>query len=587
MKASIRPRTSASTVRPRRRATDAFDSVLRTTFGIRRLRPGQRDVIDSVLSGADTFALMPTGAGKSLCYQLPALQLPGMVLVVSPLISLMRDQLAKLEEMGIPAVQVNSSLKREEETAALETIAAGRCRIVFATPERLTQQDFIELLQGQKIALFVVDEAHCVSQWGHDFRPAYLDLAAAIRALGKPPVLALTATATDDAIDDIVKQLGLARPRIINTGIYRNNLRYHVEQVTSDSEKQARLLALAGERQGSGIIYAATVTAVEELHAALAEQGASVTLYHGRLGAQERQQNQDRFMRGEARLMVATNAFGMGIDKPDIRFIIHYQMPANLEAYYQESGRAGRDGDSADCILLFQFKDKRVQQFFLARDYPDGDDVRHVYAAAATLADRGPTPFADLCAALPAMSASRVRVALKLLKDDGLLAQDKHLRIRAGRKVADTASFDRLAGAYAEKAERDRDALEQMVSYAQSGYCRWQLLLQYFGEADEAPQPCINCDNCQRTRLMEAAIPAPIEVASEVVPSVPALFSVGSRVRVPRHEEGEVIAIAGDMVTITFNDGGENKTFLASYVQPSETAVNLSGGAHEQSIVRQ
>jgi ATP-dependent DNA helicase RecQ len=269
----------------------------------------------------------------------------------------------------------------------------------------------------------------------------------------------------------------------------------------------------------------------------------------------------------------------MGIDKADIRFIIHYQMPANLEAYYQESGRAGRDGETAACILLFQFKDKRVQQFFLARDYPDGDDVRHVYAAAATLADRGPTPFADLCAALPTMSAPRVRVALKLLKDDGLLAQDKQLRIRAGRRAADVTTFDRLAGAYADKAERDREALEQMVSYAQSGYCRWQLLLQYFGEAEETPEPCATCDNCRRSAQLEASIPAPAEVAPPPPAPQPApLFVVGSRVRVPRHEEGEVIAIAGDMVTITFGDGNENKTFLASYVQPSETAANLNGG---------
>ena len=579
--ASSRPGSSAATGKPRRRATDAFDSLLRNTFGIRRLRPGQRDVIDSVLSGADTFALMPTGAGKSLCYQLPAMKLPGLVLVVSPLISLMRDQLTKLEEMAIPAVQVNSSLKRDEEASALEAIANARCRIVFATPERLAQREFIELLQTQKTALFVVDEAHCVSQWGHDFRPAYLDLAGAIRALGKPPVLALTATATDDAIADIVKQLGLSRPRIINTGIYRTNLQYSVVQVTSDREKLDQMLALAARHQGSGIVYAATVAAVEQLHAALTEQGESVTLYHGRLGARERQHNQDRFMEGEARLMVATNAFGMGIDKADIRFIIHFQMPANLEAYYHESGRAGRDGETANCILLFQFKDKRVQQFFLARDYPDGDDVRHVYAAAATLADRGPTPFADLCAALPTMSAQRIRVALKLLKDDGLLAQDKQLRIRGGRKAADATTFDRLAGAYADKAERDREALEQMVSYAQSGYCRWKLLLQYFNEAEETPSACGACDSCLRTVTLEDSFPAPVEAAPAAAPAIaqPApLFAVGSRVRVPRHDEGEVIAIAGDMVTITFGDGHENKTFLASYVQPSEAAANLTGG---------
>jgi ATP-dependent DNA helicase RecQ len=575
---NVRPRARAIPGKTGRKAPAVVDSLLRNTFGIRRLRPGQRDVIDSVLSGSDTFALMPTGAGKSLCYQLPTLCLPGMVLVVSPLISLMRDQLAKLEELGIPAVQVNSSLNREQETAALDAIAGGLCRIIFATPERLTQSEFIELLQRQKIGLFVVDEAHCVSQWGHDFRPAYLDLAAAIRALGKPPVLGLTATATEDAISDIVKQLGLSQPRIINTGIYRKNLRYSVVQATSDKEKLEQLLELAGGQQGSGIIYAATVAAVEQLHAALAERGASVTLYHGRLSARDRQHNQDQFMQGAARLMVATNAFGMGIDKSDIRFIIHYQMPANLEAYYQESGRAGRDGAAADCILLFQFKDKRVQQFFLARDYPNGDDVRHVYTAAATLVEQGPAPFAALCEALPDMSATRVRVALKLLKEAGLLAQDKQLRIRTSRKAPDAASFDALAGSYADKAERDREALEQMVSYAQSGYCRWQLLLQYFGEGDEAPEPCRTCDNCRRVQEFEASIPAPIEVAPPPIAAAPPLFSIGSRVRVPQHDEGEVVAITGDMVTIAFDGGSANKTFLASYVRPSETTLNETRG---------
>jgi ATP-dependent DNA helicase RecQ len=278
-------------------------------------------------------------------------------------------------------------------------------------------------------------------------------------------------------------------------------------------------------------------------------------------------------MNGDRRIMVATNAFGMGIDKPDIRFIIHYQMPANLEAYYQESGRAGRDGKEAGCILLFHFKDKRLQQFFLVRDYPGGADVRMVHAAAMNLVKDGPAPFSALCAALPDVSDSRIRVTLKLLKEAGLLSQDKRLRIRAGRKKADESSFEILAGAYADKAERDREALEQMVSYSQSGYCRWKLLLEYFGEEDEAFEACGKCDNCHRAAEADA-IPAPIEAAEHLAPSSSPSspqppFAVGSRVKVPQHEEGEVIAIAGEMVTIAFPDNAE-KTFLASYVEPSD-----------------
>jgi len=355
--------------------------VLRETFGLTRLREGQQAVIDSVLAGRPTLAIMPTGAGKSLCYQLPALLLPGTTVVVSPLIALMKDQRDKLVEAGVDAVQLNSAIAADEAAAAEAAIAEGRAKIVFTTPESLADGTFIDALGRHRVSLLVVDEAHCISQWGHDFRPAFIEIGNALAPLGRPTLLALTATATPDVVEDIGHQLADSPLHVVNTGLYRPNLRYRVEQVTRDDAKLERTLALVAAASGTGIVYCATVKAVEEVHAALAAANESVARYHGRLGAGERHANQEAFMRGDVRVMVATNAFGLGIDKVDTRFVLHYQMPAGLDAYYQESGRAGRDGDAADCTLLFLHRDKAVQQFFLAGRYPAHDDLEAVYRA--------------------------------------------------------------------------------------------------------------------------------------------------------------------------------------------------------------
>ena len=554
---------------------NAIAKLLRGVFGVERLRAGQQDVIDSVLDGKDTLAIMPTGSGKSLCYQIPAKILPGTTVVVSPLISLMKDQLEKLHEIGIHAAQVNSSLSSDEEQDALDGIRTRRHEIVFCTPERLAQAEFLAVLKQVDISLVAIDEAHCISHWGHDFRPAYLEMAASIEALGRPPVLALTATATPDVVADIAKQLGRSKLNVVNTGIYRPNLHYGVVQVTNPREKIGAALRLVRDSNGFGIIYAATVKAAEEMLDELLAAGESATIYHGKLPARERKENQDLFMEGQRRVMVATNAFGMGIDKSDTRFVIHLQVPANLEAYYQESGRAGRDGEDAWCTLLFLQDDKRLQQFFLVKHYPDAVELMAVHEAVAALAKEGNglVTFDRIHAAVDQIAPGKIKIALKLLKDGGLLRQNRSLAFLPVKAEPTAALFGELAQVYAQKRERDRAALEQMMAYAVSGFCRWKLMLDYFGDDVPGFEQCCRCDNCSNPPAALAAIEA-IEIRDdefyrEPVAEVTApAFEVGARVKVPKYDEGVVQATAGNQVTIGFPDDSV-RTFIADFVEPA------------------
>ena len=345
-----------------------LQNILKTYFGYDEFRNGQDKLIESIIKGRDALGIMPTGGGKSICYQLPAIALDGITIVISPLISLMKDQVDSLNELGINAAFMNSTLDNGEFLQILEGIRGNSYKIVYVAPERLNTDSFINLVRDIRISLVAVDEAHCISQWGHDFRPSYLEIPRFINSLKqRPAVAAFTATATKEIIKEIKRLIGLRNPIEVTTGFDRPNLYYQVLKVSNKSKFLIEYLN-DNFKTESGIVYCATRKSVESLVKILNDKGFSAVGYHGGMNSEERQNNQDEFILGNKRLIVATNAFGMGIDKPDVRFVIHYNMPKNMEAYYQEAGRAGRDGEKSDCILLYSASDIVKQKLMIQND---------------------------------------------------------------------------------------------------------------------------------------------------------------------------------------------------------------------------
>jgi ATP-dependent DNA helicase RecQ len=349
-------------------------------FGLSSFRPGQREVIETALARQDCLCVMPTGGGKSLCYQLPAIVSPGTTLVVSPLIALMKDQVDSLTARGLPATLINSTISPEEQSQRLEGLAAGRYKLVYVVPERFRSGRFVEAARTADVRLLAIDEAHCVSEWGHDFRPDYARLGHFRTILGNPPTIALTATATDAVRRDIVELLRLRDPKVFITGFARPNLFYRVQSCATDRDKDETLFAFLAENPGSGIVYASTRKRCAELGERIAQAtGRSTCVYHAGMAPQERRAAQEDFMQSRAQIAVATLAFGMGIDKADVRFVVHYNLPGSLEAYYQEAGRAGRDGLPAQCLLLWGLSDRRIHEFFIESSYPARSVVEQVY----------------------------------------------------------------------------------------------------------------------------------------------------------------------------------------------------------------
>jgi len=500
---------------PRRR-TIPWDRLLEEAhrrFGVDHFRPGQRALLEAALTGRDAIGVLPTGAGKSLCFQLPALFLPGAVVVVSPLIALMQDQQDKLAEAEIDAAKLDSTLTVSEQRETVAQIREGERPIVYVTPERLEKPEALDALRATGVSLFVVDEAHCISQWGHDFRTAYMFLREARRALGSPPVLALTATATPDVIGDIREQLGMQGAQVISTGIERPNLFFEVHRTVNEQTKIDHLQKIFAEEPGTGIIYVATVKEVESLVERLTAAGVDAGRYHGRLRTAERQEQQQRFMEGNRRVMVATKAFGMGIDKSDIRFVVHWQFPDSVETYYQEAGRAGRDGDPARAVLLYRLEDRRVQAYFLGGKYPGRDEAWRVCEVLQGV-PAGETLSAAEVAGKADLGERRVRVVLAWLHNAGAIERRRG-RFAPGPRFSSASELERFIEEREHRMNEARERLESMMRYAQSTECRMRYLRRYFSE-DEGEE-CGHCDNCRdhpATRLAEAARQAEAETAA-------------------------------------------------------------------------
>lgn len=465
-------------------------------LGVTVFRPGQEELIEVVMKGEDALGILPTGGGKSLCYQLPALFLPHVVVVVSPLISLMKDQQDKLEDRSISVAKLDSTLSTQDERDTVDEIRQGTPELIYVTPERLEQEETLAMLQRTGVSLIVVDEAHCVSQWGHDFRPAYLSIRDAVRRLGKPPVLALTATATSDVAQDIVRQLDIRTATIVNLGSYRENLIYEVRRTVNETEKDHCLgELLTGQLQGGpGLLYVATIREAKALFERLRQNGLPVGLYHGKMSARDRHRTQQDFMHNRFRLVVATKAFGLGIDKPDLRVVVHYSLPDSLESYVQETGRAGRDGKAAWAVLLYRLEDRRVQAYFLGGKYPRKEDCADVYRALAEeqrYGNKGLT-LKKLSAAT-SLPMDKVKVVVALLDAMGIMRRGRRLKL--ARAFVDEDEFGRYLAEYEQRHKSDQDKLEAMMKYGQTTECRVRFLTRYFGS--EFPRDCGRCDNCR------------------------------------------------------------------------------------------
>ena len=485
---------------------------LREVFGFEDFLDGQEKVIEEILTGRDGSVVMPTGGGKSLCYQLPALCRGGVTLVVSPLIALMKDQVDALAERKVAVTLINSTLTWNEQKERLDGMKNGAYQLVYIAPERFRAGSFMNALRDVTIGMVAVDEAHCLSQWGHDFRPDYMRLGKALEDLGRPQCVALTATATPVVREDIRSVLKLREPFETISGFERPNLSFTITPVEKVAQKYGRLKKVLAEHQ-TGIVYCATRKKVEEVAETVHSWGFKCIAYHGGMTDQEREDTQNQFISRKADIAVATNAFGMGIDRPDVRFVVHFEIPGSVEAYYQEAGRAGRDGEASVCELFFNYADTRTQEFFIEGVNPGAGMIRDVYRFLLSESDENyeiHRTMDDIKDGIGAKNGMAVGACLSALARGRWIerfdvADSRRKGTRLLQPEVSSADLVLDEAALEEKERRDREKLEKMVQLCYANTCRQQWILEYFGEVD-APL-CGSCDVCRGEESSERRAP--------------------------------------------------------------------------------
>jgi ATP-dependent DNA helicase RecQ len=513
---------------------DRITRAAREVFGYDELRPGQHEAVAAVTGGRDLLAVMSTGYGKSAIYQIAALLIPGATVVVSPLLALQREQIEELDETAATggAAGVNSLVSESQRREALEELEHDEVEFLFLSPEQLSNQEVLGEVAAAGPSLFVVDEAHLISEWGHDFRPDYLKLGAVAEAVGRPPILALTATASPPVRDEIVERLGMRDPEVLVRGFDRPNIWLGVERFHEAHAKRRAVIERVREEPKPGIVYAATRRLAEELAEDLRQAGVRAEHYHGGMRKRERLESQERFMSDDVEVMVATTAFGMGVDKPNVRFVFHSEPSDSVDSYYQEVGRAGRDGRPARAILFYRVEDLGLRRFFAGGGQVDDEQIRLV---AETVREHGgAVPAAELRYAAD-LSQSKLTTAVSRLEDVGAV------RVLATGDVAPTGvtgDLDELVeeavSEQGDRAEFDRSRVQMVGAYADAATCRREFVLTYFGERFRPP--CGKCDNCD-AGLVTAVADGPFAAGSRV------LHEKWGAGLVQRYEEGQVVVL--------------------------------------------